>query len=73
MKGILGYHRKPFTIEQWNRWLDDLNRKPHPELVQGIKDMRWLLQNRCMGVVMDDTDTTAAYRAFVEKQFGTVR
>lgn len=69
-----GYRQTPFSRELWDSWLVCLNREePNPELATGIREMRRLLQTRCLGALQDSAETTATYRAFVERQFGSVK
>lgn len=68
-----GYRQTVFTPEMWTRWLERLNRaEPNPELAAGIREMRRLLQTRCIGAMHETIESTATYRAFVEKQFGSI-
>lgn len=68
-----GYRQTVFTREMWDRWLERLNRdEPNPDLAKGIKEMRRLLQTRCIGAMHEKIESTATYRTFVEKQFGSI-
>lgn len=69
-----GYHQSVFTHAMWERWMDRLNAPPPDrKQAEGVAEMRRLLQSRCLGAMQDSIETTATYRAFVERQFGSVK
>lgn len=69
-----GYHQAVFTRAMWDKWLTRLNAPaPDPQLARGVEEMRRLLQRRCIGAMQESIETTATYRAFVERQFGSAK
>jgi hypothetical protein len=69
-----GYHQAAFTHAMWQRWMDRLNAPPpNPDLSAGVEEMRRLLQKRCLGAMQDSAESTGAYLAFVERQFGGLK
>lgn len=67
-----GYQRTPFTRQMWDRWLTHLNTAENRR-GEGVAEMRCLLQSRCLGALTDSVESTATYRVFVERQFGSVK
>lgn len=41
-----GCHHTPFTVKLWQRWLEELNRRPVERYSRGIEQMRALLAFR---------------------------
>lgn len=54
VKRPYGCHRIPFTVELWNCWLARLNEEPAESLVQGIQQMRDMLEMRQRTELIDE-------------------
>lgn len=54
VKRPYGCHNVPFTVEMWNGWLARFNEEPAESLVQGIQQMRAMLEQRHRTELVDE-------------------
>lgn len=65
-----GCHHAPFTWKMWQRWLARLNEEPDESLVQGIQQMRAMLEQRHRVELVDEVIELRARIPQLEAEIG---